>query len=65
MQIPTIKKRLLNMRIAILHATYHRNLKKANLAKMKKNLVDFQKYIYRSEDAWRKLVRLVRKQHLL
>jgi len=64
MLIHTVKKQLLSMRIAVLHATYHRNLKKATLAKMKKNLVDFQKYIYRSEDAWRKMVRLITKQNL-
>jgi hypothetical protein len=64
MLIRTIKKQLLNIRIAILHAAYHRNLKKATLAKIKKNLVDFQKCIYKSEDAWRKLVRLTTKQNL-
>ncbi len=51
-----------NIRIGLLHAKYHRNLKYAEKARLSKNLELFQKYIYRAEDAWRKLVILTNKQ---
>ncbi len=54
-------KWLRNIRIALLHASYHRNLKKAEACKDDKDLQGFQKYIYRAEDAWRKLVILTEK----
>lgn len=44
------------IRIGFLHAKYHRNLRRAEGARMCANLVAFQKYIYRAEDAWRKIV---------
>jgi len=40
------------------HAKYHRNLKKAETAKNLKDIYKFKKYIYQSEDAWRKLILL-------
>jgi hypothetical protein len=61
-------KKLINkirsIRIALLHARYHRNLKKAVYIQEHGNqdLVRFKKYIYRSEDAWRKMVTLTEKQ---
>jgi hypothetical protein len=45
----------------MLHATYHRNVKKAEVARQKQDVVEFKKYIYRAEDAWRKLVILTEK----
>lgn len=45
-----------NFRIAILHAKFHRNMKKANLARQQQDILKFKKYIYRAEDAWRRLV---------
>lgn len=61
-------KRLLNsirkFRIGFHHAAYHRNLKKAVFIYENgdKDLVQFKKYIERSEDAWRKMVILIEKQ---
>jgi hypothetical protein len=54
-------KWLRNIRIALLHASYHRNLKKAEACRVDLNITEFQKYIYRAEDAWRKLVILTEK----
>ena len=50
-----------NFRIAVLHATYHRNLRKAEICQFAKDIKGFQKYVYRAEDAWRKLVILTEK----
>ena len=61
-------KKLINkfrtIRIAFLHAAYHRNLKKAvDIQESdEKDMVRFKKYIYRAEDAWRKMVTLKEKQ---
>ena len=44
------------IRIGMYHATYHRNLKKAIEAKRACKIHKFKRYIYRAEDAWRKLV---------
>jgi len=49
------------IRIGFLHASYHRNMKQAQLARTQQNVVKFKKYIYRAEDAWRKLVILLNK----
>ena len=49
------------IRIGFLHASYHRNMKHAQLARTQQNVVKFKKYIYRAEDAWRKLVILLNK----
>jgi hypothetical protein len=49
------------IRIGILHATYHRNMKKADAAREKRDVISFQKYIYAAEDAWRKIVILTNK----
>jgi hypothetical protein len=40
----------------MLHATYHRNIKKADFARKQQDIIKFKKYIYQAEDAWRKLV---------
>lgn len=50
-----------NIKIGLLHATYHRNIKKADIARKSFNVIEFKKYIYRAEDAWRKLVILQEK----
>jgi hypothetical protein len=49
-------KWLYNWRIGMLHATYHRNIKKADFARKQQDIIKFKKYIYQAEDAWRKLV---------
>ena len=51
-----------NIRIGILHAKYHRLLRKSIKAQQTKDIVEFKKYIYRAEDVWRKMVILIEKQ---
>jgi hypothetical protein len=45
----------------MLHATYHRNMKQAEAARKEQNIIEFKKYIYQAEDAWRKIVILTEK----
>jgi len=47
---------LRKIRIGILHAAYHRNMKLAEQARKKQDIVAFKKYVYRAEDAWKKLI---------
>lgn len=47
---------LQKIRIGILHARYHRWLRKAEVAREMSDIQQFKKAIYRAEDAWRKLV---------
>ena len=47
--------------MGLYHATYHRNYKRALKAKDEKNIHKFKKYIYKSEDAWRKLILISKK----
>ena len=56
-----IRKSILRIRIAILHATYHRNMKRMETARQKRDIVEFKTYAYRAEDAWRKIVILTEK----
>lgn len=49
------------IRIGLLHASYHRNLKKAEQARKQQDVLEFKKYVYKAEDAWRKLVILTEK----
>ena len=49
------------IRIGFLHASYHRNMKWAQISRTKQDIIKFKKYIYRAEDAWRKLVILINK----
>ena len=51
----------IKLRIGILHARYHRNLKKADKVRKQHNIVKFKRHVYRAEDAWRKLVILTEK----
>ena len=51
----------IKLRIGILHARYHRNLKKADKVRKQHDIVKFKRYVYRSEDAWRKIVILTEK----
>ena len=44
-----------------MHATFHRSMKRAELARTQQNVVKFKKYIYRAEDAWKKIVILTNK----
>lgn len=59
--INKLLKLFVNLRIGFLHATFHRNMKRANLARNKHDIVLFKKHIYRAEDAWRKIVILTQK----
>ena len=54
-------KWIYKIRIGFLHATYHRNLRLAEKARSNKNILDFKKYIYRAEDAWKHIVILTEK----
>jgi hypothetical protein len=49
------------IRIGLLHASYHRNLKKAEQARKQHDVLESKKYVYKAEDAWRKLVILTEK----
>jgi hypothetical protein len=49
------------IRIGMLHATYHRNMKRAEAARQQQDILRFKKYIYRAEDAWKRLVILTEK----
>ena len=49
------------IRIAVFHAEYHRNLNRAKEARVNQDIIAFKRYIYRAEDAWRKLVILTEK----
>ena len=49
------------IKIGLLHASYHRNLKKAEQARQHHDVLEFKKYVYKAEDAWRKLVILTEK----
>jgi hypothetical protein len=54
--IRKIHNAVLRFRIALLHAAYHRNMKRMETARKKLNVIEFKTYAYRAEDAWRKLV---------
>jgi len=49
------------IRIGILHAKYHRQLRNAEVCRINKDIIKFQKYVYRAEDVWRKIVILTEK----
>ena len=52
---------IVKIRIGLLHATFQRNMRNANLARNKHDIITFKKHIYQAEDAWRKLVILTQK----
>ena len=57
-------KVIAHIRIGICHAKYHRMMKHAEQARKQQDIVEFKKYIYAAEDAWRKLVTLKEKYKL-
>lgn len=57
--IKELRKAIIEFRIGLLHAKYHRNMKKAELASVNKDLGSFKRHIYTAEDAWRKIVILI------
>lgn len=59
--IQKIHKAFLRFRTAILHAAYHRNMRRMEIARGKHDIVKFKTYAYRAEDAWRKIVVLTEK----
>jgi hypothetical protein len=52
---------LRKIKIGFLHATYHRNMKRAERARRIHDIIEFKKHIYRAEDAWKKLVKIKEK----
>ncbi len=54
-------KWIYKIRIGFLHASYHRNMRLAEKARVEKNIIDFKKYIYQAEDAWKRIVILIEK----
>lgn len=56
-----MRKNWIRFRIGLLHAKFHRNMKRAEIARGNQDVIKFKKYIYRAEDAWRKLVILSEK----
>lgn len=56
-----MRSRLIKLRIALLHATYHRNIRRAEAAMQNSNIQQFRKNVYNAEDAWRKIVILTDK----
>lgn len=52
---------LRKFQIGFYHAAYHRNMKRADLARTNKDVLAFKKYIYQAEDAWRKIVLITNK----
>lgn len=49
------------IRIGIYHASYHRNMKKAQKEQIKRNLNKFKTYVYKAEDSWKKIVTIRKK----
>ena len=49
------------IRTGIYHASYHRNMKKAQKAQIKRDLVKFKKHVYKAEDAWKQVVKIKKK----
>jgi len=56
-----LRRRIINIRIAINHAAYHRYLRKAIKCQQTKDLHGFKRNIYKSEDAWRIVAYLTEK----
>ena len=48
-----------NIRIGLLHAKYHRYMRRIEAAREQSDLVKFKKCVYKAEDAWRRLVILI------
>jgi len=57
-------KVIAKIKVALLHATFHRNMHRATEARKQQNIIKFKRYIYAAEDAWRKLVTLKEKYKL-
>tara|TARA_Y100000389_G_scaffold137934_1_gene135597 strand:+ start:816 stop:986 length:171 start_codon:yes stop_codon:yes gene_type:complete len=49
------------IRMGLAHASYHRNLRKANAARENQDILKFKKYIYKSEDSYKRLIKLINK----
>jgi hypothetical protein len=56
-----MRKIIIKIRIGFLHAAYHRHMKRADAARELRDIINFKKYIYAAEDAWRKIVILTNK----
>lgn len=56
-----LRNLFIKLRIGMLHAKYHRNMKRAENSREQHDIVQFKQHIYRAEDAWRKLVILTNK----
>jgi len=51
-----------NIRIGLLHAKYHRYMRRMESAREQSDLIKFKKCVYKAEDAWRRMVILIEKQ---
>jgi len=49
------------IRIGLLHAKFHRLMKRAEEARSKQDVTSFKEYIYQAEDAWKQIVILTEK----
>lgn len=56
-----MRSQIIKLRIALLHATYHRNIRRAEASMSESDIQSFRKYVYKAEDAWRKIVILTDK----
>jgi hypothetical protein len=56
-----MRKLINKIRVGLLHAKYHRNLKSAETARKQQDIVKFKKYVYRAEDAWKQIVIITNK----
>jgi len=56
-----MRKLINKIRVGLLHAKYHRNLKSAETARKQQDIVKFKKHVYRAEDAWKQIVIITNK----
>ena len=56
-----MRKLINKIRVGLLHAKYHRNLKSAETARKQQDIVKFKKHVYRAEDTWKQIVIITNK----
>lgn len=56
-----MRKLINKIRVGLLHAKYHRNLKSAETARKQQDIVKFKKHVYQAEDAWKQIVIITNK----
>ena len=40
-------------KIALLHAKYHKHMRRADISRTTSDIIKFKKHVYKAEDAWR------------